>query len=112
MIAEIVDIEKTESIFFKKNLEKFPHLANKNPDDLPACFFEEVLISHEEFMEYFEKRLFERLGIKVDLSSSSVDDDDDTPLFSPEEELRLRKACEKWENERNGAKVKLSYLTE
>ena len=70
MIAEIVDIEKTESIFFKKNLEKFPHLANKNPDDLPACFFEEVLITQDEFRRHIEKRVYERLGFRITLPSS------------------------------------------
>ena len=93
-------------------MEKFPDLSYENPDDLPACFFEEELISMEEFRAHFEKRIFERLGFKVDLSSPFIDEDDDTPLLSPEEELRLRKVCEKWENERTGVKMELSYSTE
>jgi hypothetical protein len=72
MITDVVDIEKTESIFFKKNLEKFPYLANENPDDLPSCFFEEELLSLEEFDEYLKESMYERFGIKLDLSPENL----------------------------------------
>ena len=68
--TDIVEVEKTESIFFKKNLEKFPYLVNDNPDDLPSCFFEEELFSHDEFRRHLEKTVYERLGIKLNLRSS------------------------------------------
>jgi hypothetical protein len=71
MLTEIVDIEQAEGIFLK-NFEKFPNLANKNPDDLPSCFFEEELFTLDEFRAHFEKRIFERLGIKLDLSPENL----------------------------------------
>ena len=113
MTTEIVDIEPTEILL--KNMAKSPKLARyveENNGNVPSFFFEEELITLEEFRSHFEKRIFERLGIKVDLSSPSIDDDDDTPLLSPEEELLLRKACEKWENERTGVEWELSYSIE
>jgi hypothetical protein len=69
MITEIVDIEQAEGIFLK-NLEKFPNLANKNPDDLPSCFFEEELFTLDEFRRHIEKTVYERLGFKITLPST------------------------------------------
>ena len=70
MITDIVETKQTEA--FLKNLEKFPYLADKNPDDLPACFFEEELISHEEFGEFLKESAYERFGIKLDLSPENL----------------------------------------
>jgi hypothetical protein len=66
---EIVDVEHAESIL-RKNMRKFPEVAkfiNENPDDVPSFFFEEELISHEEWKAHFEKRLYERLGLRIKL---------------------------------------------
>jgi len=63
--VDIVDIVD-ESIFLK-NLEKFPYLAEKNPLDLPSCFFEEEMYSLNEFREFMIKTAYERFGIKLDL---------------------------------------------
>jgi len=49
-----------------RRLEKYPSTSFID-DDGPLPYPEEELISHEEFMEYFEKRLYERLGLKIKL---------------------------------------------
>ena len=70
MIAtDIVDVEQAEGIFLK-NMAKFPDLAFENLDNLPSCFFEEELFSHDEFRRHLEKTVYERLGIKLNLRSS------------------------------------------
>ena len=38
-----------------------------NDNHTPLPFPEDELISHEQFKEHFEKRLFERLGLKITL---------------------------------------------
>ena len=71
MTAGIVDIEPTEMLL--KNIEKFPHLEKfieENNGNIPSCFFEEELYSPEEWKEYFEQQVYERLGFKINLSSS------------------------------------------
>ena len=67
---EIVAIEPTEALL--KNMEKFPDLANENPEDLPSCFFEEEMLSLEEFGEYLKKSAYERFGIELDLSPENL----------------------------------------
>ena len=70
---EIVDIEKTEALL--KNMEKFPDVAqfvNDNNGNVPSFFFEEELLSLEEFGEHLKKTVFERFGIKLDLSPSNL----------------------------------------
>jgi len=71
MTTDIVDIEPTEMLL--KNIEKFPYLEKyieENNGDLPACFFEEELFTLDEWKEYFEQQVFERLGFKINISSS------------------------------------------
>ena len=52
-----------------EHIGKYPHVAkivdNDNGAFLP--YPEDELISHEQFKEHFEKRLFERLGLKIEL---------------------------------------------
>ena len=71
---EIVDIdmaiEPTEMLL--KNMDKFPDVAQyvrDNNGEVPSFFFEEELISHEEWRRIFERKLYERLGLKINLSS-------------------------------------------
>ena len=66
---EIVDIEiePTESTLLN-NPSKFPQ-ATFIEDDGPLPFPEEELISHEEWRRIFEQKLYERLGLKINLSS-------------------------------------------
>jgi len=71
MTAGIVDIEPTEMLL--KNMEKFPHLKKhieENDGDIPSCFFEEELFTHDEFRRHIEKRVYERLGFKIKIPSS------------------------------------------
>jgi hypothetical protein len=42
-------------------------LKNDDMDKTPLPIPEEELISLEEFKEHFEKRLYERLGLKITL---------------------------------------------
>ena len=62
---DIVDIEPTEMLL--KNMAKFPQTLFTDVDNRPLPYPEEELISHEEFIEHFEKRLYERLGLKIKL---------------------------------------------
>jgi len=71
---EIVDTdmatEPTEILL--KNMDKFPDVAQyieENNSNVPSFFFEEELISHEEWRRIFERKLYERLGLKINLSS-------------------------------------------
>ena len=71
MTTNIVDIKPTEALL--KNMEKFPYLEKyleENNGDIPACFFEEELYSHDEFRDHLKKIVYERLGIILDLSST------------------------------------------
>jgi hypothetical protein len=76
MIAEeIVDIEIEPTEMLLKNMAKFPDVAQyvkDNNGNVPAFFFEEELISHEEFGEYLKKSAYERFGITLDLSPSNL----------------------------------------
>ena len=54
---------KTERKLYE-NLEDNMSIVN---DDEPLPFPEEELISLEEFKAHFEKRLYERLGLKITL---------------------------------------------
>ena len=66
---EIVDIEIEPTEILLKNMVKFPQ-ATFIEDDGPLPFPEEELISHEEFKKIFERRIYERLGFRINLSSS------------------------------------------
>ena len=75
MYTELVDesillTDTVDESIFLKNLEKFPELANENPDDLPSCFFEEEMFSLEEWGAHFEQQVYERLGFRIKISSS------------------------------------------
>ena len=48
-------------------LDVYPQEVCFADDDGPLPIPEEELMSLEEFKEYFEKRLFERLGLKITL---------------------------------------------
>jgi len=70
---DIVEIEPTEMLL--KNMAKFPQLARyieENNGEAPSCFFEEELISHEEFGEYLKETMYERFGIVLDLSPENL----------------------------------------
>ena len=70
---DIVEIEPTEMLL--KNMAKFPDLARyieENNGDVPSCFFEEELISHEEFGEYLKETAYERFGVILDLSPENL----------------------------------------
>ena len=70
---DIVDIEPTEMLL--KNMAKFPHLAQyieENNGDVPSSFFEEELISLEEFGEYLKESTYERFGVVLDLSPENL----------------------------------------
>jgi hypothetical protein len=69
--ADIVDIEQTEGILMK-NMRKFPHLAKHREEygDLPSCFFEEELLTQDEWRRQIEKTVYERLGFRITLPSS------------------------------------------
>jgi hypothetical protein len=62
MITATIDKKRQAGL----RLDKYPS-APFIDDDGPLPYPEEDLISHEEFMEYFEKRLYERLGLKIKL---------------------------------------------
>ena len=73
MTTDIVDIEYTEALL--KNMEKFPDVAQyveENNGNVPSFFFEEELMSHEEFGEHLKKSAYERFGIVLDLSPSNL----------------------------------------
>ena len=50
-------------------LEEFPPATPDEDNNRPLPYPEEELVSLEEFRIHLEKRVFERLGIKLDLSS-------------------------------------------
>ena len=50
-----------------KELDEYPQEVCFADDDSPLPVPEEELISHEEFKRIFEQRLFERLGLKIEL---------------------------------------------
>jgi len=73
MTTDIVDIEPTEALL--KNMEKFPEVARyvkDNNGDVPSFFFEEELLSLEEWGEYLKKSVYERFGVMLDLSPSNL----------------------------------------
>jgi len=73
MTAGIVDIEPTEMLL--KNMEKFPDVAQfvkDNNGNVPSFFFEEELLSLEEWGEELKKRTYERFGVTLDLSQSNL----------------------------------------
>ena len=73
MTAGIVDIEPTEMLL--KNMEKFPDVAQfvkDNNGNVPSFFFEEELLSLEEWGEELKKSTYERFGVTLDLSQSNL----------------------------------------
>jgi len=53
-----------------RNIQMYPHIAQvvvNNMDNTPLPFPENELLTHEEFKKHFEKRLFERLGMNIEL---------------------------------------------
>jgi len=61
-----------EALVIEPKTKSEARLVKKTPDNISSCFFEEELILHEEFRKQFEKRAYERLGIKLDLSPSNL----------------------------------------
>ena len=55
------------TITIDNELEEYPQEVFFADDDSPLLIPEEELMSLEEFKAYFEKRLFERLGLKITL---------------------------------------------
>jgi hypothetical protein len=49
------------------NLGRHPQMTHSADDNLLLPFPEDELISQEEFKKHFEKRLYERLGLKITL---------------------------------------------
>ena len=76
MSTAIIDKKtQTEESILLKNMEKFPDVAQfvkDNNGNVPSFFFEEELISHEEFGEYLKQSAYERFGVKLDLSPSNL----------------------------------------
>jgi len=61
-----VTIDKNPQIerkLYKNSEENLPDTVN----DASLPYPEEELITHEEFKAHFEKRLYERLGLKITL---------------------------------------------
>ncbi|MDR1938327.1 MAG: hypothetical protein LBQ73_07505 [Tannerellaceae bacterium] len=53
-----------------KDIEKHPRIArivDNDSDSSPLPVPEEELVSLEDFKEHFEKRIYERLGMKISL---------------------------------------------
>jgi hypothetical protein len=53
--------------FSRQNRHFRTEFATDNPDNAPSSVPDEELVSLEEFKSHFEKRLFERLGLKISL---------------------------------------------
>ena len=65
-----IDDQTPGGIHLLKYIQLNPHIAQiiaKNDDNSSLPVSEEKLISHQEFKAYFEKRLFERLGLSIQL---------------------------------------------
>ena len=61
-----------EALVIEPRTKSEARLVKENPDNISSFFLEEGLISHEDFRKHFEKRAYERLGIKLDLSPSNL----------------------------------------
>jgi len=65
-----IDDQTSGGIQLLRYIQLNPQIAQivaKVDDNTPLPVTEEKLISHQEFKAYFEKRLFERLGLSIQL---------------------------------------------
>ena len=70
MTTVTIDDQTSDGIKLLRYIQLNPQIAQivaKVDDNTPLPVTEEKLISHQEFKAYFEKRLFERLGLSVQL---------------------------------------------
>ncbi len=67
MTTVIIDEKTPTGRKLLKDLKKHPQVAHIADDNTPLPVSEEELISQEEFKEHLEKRVYERLGLKITL---------------------------------------------
>ncbi|MDR0835634.1 MAG: hypothetical protein LBN11_03510 [Tannerella sp.] len=69
MTTVIIDNKSRTGRRLLKDIERHPRIAQivDERDNTPLPVPEEELISLQEFKEHFEKRIFERLGMKITL---------------------------------------------
>jgi hypothetical protein len=68
MTTVVIDSKSRTGRKLLRDIEKHPRVArivDSAPDNTPLPIPEEELLSLEEFKKHFEKRIYERLGMKI-----------------------------------------------